>query len=258
MNEKFNRLNISSVLRDCALTYPEALIQAEMLDIPRIKYHISLVVERTTGNIRICDLGGGIGLFSVGCGALGMSSILVDDFRDNVNAKFESVPRVVHKKFNVEVISSDVIESPPAFERESLDVVTSFDSFEHWHHSPKHLFHEVMQWLKPNGLFVLGMPNCVNLRKRITVPFGYGKWSRMEDWYEESVFRGHVREPDVADLRYIGQSLKLKEIEIIGRNWLGYHSRFNWVRILTPFVDRPLGLFPSLCSDLYLIGRKSS
>ena len=69
----------------------------------------------------------------------------------------------------------------------------------------------------------------MNLRKRITVPLGYGKWSRMEDWYEEDRFRGHVREPDVADLRYIGADLDLKNIEILGRNWLGYQSRFNWV-----------------------------
>ena len=229
-----------------------------MIDVPRIAYNISLVLQRTGGNVRICDLGGGIGLFSVGCAAVGMSSILVDDFRDEVNAKFEDVPRTVHKKYNVEIISADVIETPPSFANESLDVVTSFDSFEHWHHSPKHLFQEVMKWLKPNGLFIIGMPNCVNLRKRITIPLGYGKWSQMEDWYEPDRFRGHVREPDVADLRYIGKNLGLKCIEIIGRNWLGYNSRFYWVRVMTQFIDIPLRLFPSLCSDLYLIGRKPS
>ncbi len=250
--------SIFGILRDCAREYPKDLIERELDDVLRIAFHISLVLQRTGGNVRICDLGGGIGLFSVGCAAIGMSSILVDDFRDKVNAEFEAVPRTLHKKYNVDVVSADVIEAPPSFASESLDVVTSFDSLEHWHHSPKPLFQEVMRWLKPNGLFILGAPNCVNLRKRITVPLGYGKWSSIEDWYEAVRFRGHVREPDVADLRYIGEKLGLENIEIMGRNWLGYRSRFNWVRVLVPLIDRPLRLFPALCSDLYLIGRKLS
>ena len=43
---------------------------------------------------------------------------------------------------------------------------------------------------------MVGVPNCVNLRKRLTVPLGRGKWSPMADWYEQPSFRGHVREPD--------------------------------------------------------------
>ncbi|MCK9418605.1 MAG: class I SAM-dependent methyltransferase [Nitrospirae bacterium] len=250
--------NLLTVLKDCAREYPKDLIDRELMDVPRIAFNISLVLQRTEGRVRICDLGGGIGLFSVGCAAIGMSSILVDDFRDKVNTEFEAVPRTVHNKYNVEVINTDVIETPPSFGIGSFDVVTTFDSLEHWHHSPKPLFRKVMQWLKPNGLLIIGMPNCVNLRKRITVPLGYGKWSRMEDWYEDDRFRGHVREPDVADLRYIGADLGLKNIEILGRNWLGYQSRFNWVRVMTPLIDMPLRLFPALCSDLYLIGRKPS
>jgi hypothetical protein len=88
--------------------------------------------------------------------------------------------------------------------------------------------------LKPGGLFFLGVPNCVNLRKRITVPLGAGKWSAIEEWYEREMFRGHVREPDVGDLRYIARDLGLRDVRIFGRNWLGYASRHGWVRALTP------------------------
>jgi hypothetical protein len=38
--------------------------------------------------------------------------------------------------------------------------------------------------------------------------------------------------------------------------WLGYDNRSAWVRRLTPVVDHPLRLIPSLCSNLYMIGRK--
>ena len=46
---------------------------------------------------------------------------------------------------------------------------------------------------------LLGVPNCVNLRKRITVPLGRGKWvvhGRLAR--QRPTSGGHVREPDVA------------------------------------------------------------
>lgn len=73
-----------------------------------------------------------------------------------------------------------------------------------------------MRAIKPGGGFILGVPNCVSLRKRLTVPFGYGKWSSMADWYELPVFRGNVREPDVADLVFIARDIRLVDIRNIG------------------------------------------
>lgn len=246
---------ITSRLREVAATYPRDLVPGQMTDITRIAFNISLVTQRKGRDVAVCDLGGGIGLFSVGCAALGMRSTLVDDFRDTINRQFSEVPELVHKKYGVTVVSSDVIESPPEFSAHSFDVITSFDSMEHWHHSPKELFHRLLNWLKPGGLLIIGVPNCVNLRKRVTVPFGIGKWSSMADWYEEPRFRQHVREPDTGDLRYIAKDLQLQDVEIIGRNWLGYVSRYGWIRAGSPYLDIPLRLFPSLCSDIYLVGR---
>jgi hypothetical protein len=78
----------------------------------------------------------------------------------------------------------------------------------------------------------------------------------MRDWYEVEQFRSHVREPDVTDLRYIAADLGLKNARVIGRNWSGYRSRLRAARIITPLIDRALRLRPSLCSDIYLVGRK--
>jgi SAM-dependent methyltransferase len=185
-----------------------------------------------------------------------MKSILVDDFSDGVNNEYGTLPETLHRNHGVQVVSADVIESPPHFEAGSLDVVTSFDSMEHWHHSPKRLFKSILTWLKPGGLFILGVPNCANLRKRLTLPFGRGKWSPMSEWYEAERFRGHVREPDVDDLHYIARDMGLRDVEIIGRNWLGYRSRYAFVRYLTPVFDLPLRATPSLCADIYLVARK--
>jgi len=248
---------VADVLARIVADYPAEQAEGQRRDIPRIAFNIGLVASRVQGNARVADIGGGLGLFSPGCAALGMSSVLVDDFRDLGNIPIaEHVIRRVHQKWGVEVISRDVVAEGVDFPNETLDAVTTFESMEHWHHSPKRLFQRLLAALKPGGLFVVSAPNCVNLRKRITVPLGIGKWSTMQDWYETEVFRGHVREPDVRDLQYIASDLRLQRTKILGRNWQGYDSRFGSLRALMPLVDRLARPFPAICADLYLVGHK--
>lgn len=246
--------NIKEVLRSIALKYPESMVEGQLRDIDRIAYHIGLVLEHKGRDVKIADIGGGVGLFSVGCAALGMQSLLIDDFGDEVNRQVGQSIFEIHKSYGVEIICKNAVENEIEFEPQSLDVVTTFDSMEHWHRSPKKLFRSVRMALKTNGLFILGVPNCVNLRKRIAVPFGYGKWSRMEDWYEQEIFRGHVREPDVKDLCCIARDMNLKKIRVLGQNWCGYQSSSKVVRFCTKVGDKLLRVIPSLCSDIYLIG----
>jgi hypothetical protein len=73
---------------------------------------------------------------------------------------------------------------------------------------------------------------------------------------DEQVFRGHVREPDVSDLRYIARDLQLTETRIIGRNWQGRVSPSALVRAMTAMFDLPLRINPAWCADIYLLGRK--
>lgn len=249
-------MDIERTLLEVARTYPARMVADQLRDIPRIAFNIRLALNgNDPKRLTLCDIGGGVGLFSTGCAALGIKTMLIDDFADPVNQKVGVEPFVVHKKYGVRVVSRDVIQRGVADIGERFDVVTSFDSMEHWHASPKALLREIReQLLTPGGRFVLGVPNCVNLRKRLTVPFGIGKWSPMQEWYEEATFRGHVREPDVGDLRYMAKDMGLRDVEIHGRNWLGYTSRFGFVRVGTRFADIPLRLFPALCSDIYLMG----
>jgi SAM-dependent methyltransferase len=251
------------VLYDVARQYPATLVDEQVFDIKRIAFNISIAVRAAVSSpvneLEICDLGGGVGLFSVGCAALGFKrSVLVDDFEDSINHQLGTSVLDLHRSYGVEIISRDVVQSGIEDIEGPFDIITSFDSMEHWHNSPKRLFESVFNKLRPNGVFVLGVPNCVNLRKRISVPFGIGKWSDMDSWYEADRFRGHVREPDTNDLLYIGRDMKLIDLKIYGTNWLGYGSRFRLVRLATLFLDYPLRLRPSLCSDIYLVGRKPS
>lgn len=250
-----NRPDIEKVLRQVSELYPPQLRVIQQRDITRVAFNIHLALNgKEPADSSICDIGGGIGLFSTGCAALGMTTLLIDDFGDQVNKEFGEAALAAHTKLRVRIESRDVLEGIEDI-NEQFDIVTTFDSMEHWRDSPKALFNHIRQHLlKPGGRFVLGVPNCVNLRKRITVPLGIGKWSRMSDWYEEPVFRAHVREPDVDDLWYIARDMSLKNPQILGRNWLAYDSPFSIVRLLIPMLDGPLRFFPRLCANIYLTG----
>jgi 2-polyprenyl-3-methyl-5-hydroxy-6-metoxy-1,4-benzoquinol methylase len=250
--------DLIALLHDIAEKYPSEIAGLQHQDVPRIAFNIELVLSRRGSHCRICDLGGGIGLFSIGCAAIGMEATLVDDFRDSIADDLQERTLNLHRSYGVTVMSRDLIRNDIDLHPESIDAVTSFESMEHWHHSPKRLFGAVSRALIPGGLFVLATPNCFNLRKRLTTPLGIGGWSRMEDWYEAPVFRGHVREPSVADLKYIARDMQLADTNILGRNWTGRNSRLWVTRTLAPVLDHALRFFPSLCSDIYLIGTKPS
>ncbi len=252
---------LAAILGRVAGEYPYNLAVAQRRDVPRIEFHIraalDAVAPKRPAEISICDIGGGIGLFSVGCAAAGFRRVvLIDDFRDRVNKEVGVDVLDLHRGYGVEVYGRDVVDEGLDGIDGEFDAITSFDSIEHWHQSPKRLFREVLARLTEGGAFVLGAPNCVNLRKRITVPLGYGKWSSMHAWYEEENFRGHVREPDLADLKYIAADMGLVDIRVFGRNWLGCDHSRRMVRTVARLLDWPLRAVPSLCSDIYVVGRK--
>jgi SAM-dependent methyltransferase len=201
-------------------------------------------------------VGGGIGAFNPALALASFDITLVDDFADPVNSEFPVDGLDVHSRVGVRVVSVDASGPDFAPEPNSYDVVTCIDSIEHWHRSPKASLHKMVGALKPGGTLIVGMPNSVNLRKRITVPFGRGKWSPIDAWYEEPEFRSHVREPDVDDLRYIARDLGLSDVEILGRNWAGMASDNGLIRRLARLGDPLLKLRPTLCSDLYLLGKR--
>jgi len=254
-------MNLEKKLIEISNEYPDIMISSMLLDVNRVSHDINLVINsckfKSPFDLEICDLGGGFSHFLIGCASINFKrTVLVDDFDDPNNHVLGTAPLKIHKKYGVEVFSQDVIEKGFNNIDGYFDVITSFDSMEHWHNSPKKLFHEVANKLKKNGIFIIGVPNCVNLRKRITVPFGFGKWSPMSSWYEQEKFRGHVREPDVSDLIYMANDIKLTNIKIYGRNWLGLTSNNKFIRVLSRMIDPILKFFPSLCSDLYMVGTK--
>jgi 2-polyprenyl-3-methyl-5-hydroxy-6-metoxy-1,4-benzoquinol methylase len=251
-------MNNKNVLRkklaEIVSQYPEDLAKSHIKNIDRMAFNIGLVLDRKGSDVKICDMGGGYSLFAVGCAAMGMKSVLIDDFKDPVVGQTDS-PLELFRSYGVEIISMDGVQEALPFEPGSIDVFTMFEAIEHFHHSPKSLLHQMKATLSDDGLLILSAPNSVNIRKRLAVPLGYSNWSSMGSWYELEVFRGHVREPTVSDLKYIAHDLGLRDIEVLGLNWMGLRNSRAIVRIMAKLIDPVLRLKPSLCSNLYLIGR---
>lgn len=246
---------VDKLVRKYWVGYPQYVtdcyVARHVFEIGLLKHALGQVNGRT-----VVDVGGGWGAFASSCAALGMKAILVDDFGDSGKSNKQDPRQSLPRDYGINVVRRDVIKDGLGLAPGSVDAIVSFDMIEHLHASPKRFLHDAITSLRKDGVLLLGAPNCVNMRKRITVPLGRGKWSDFSAWYDTNEFRGHVREPDVQDLRRIAQDIALYDYRVLGRNWLGHKNQNQLIRIACRATDRMLRFFPSLCSDLYLLGWK--
>jgi SAM-dependent methyltransferase len=234
----------AAILREASALYPAALQPVMEVGVPRLAWQLDLIRRTVPHGGKVMDIGGGIGLFSPSLGRAGYRTTLVDKFDDPVNKHYPIASLRTHD--GVEIIEADATRYIPP--ENSFDAISCIHSIEHWHRSPKTALHAMMRALKPGGMLLIGVPNCVHLKHRIGTLFGRNKWSPMEDWYERPAFRSHVREPDVDDLHYIAKDIGLTNYRIIGRNWV-----INAGPLMRG-IDWLLQFRSTLCKDLYLIG----
>lgn len=224
--------------------------------VARSAFDLSLITAELQPGATVVDVGGGSGLLALALARRGYRAILIDDFFEH---KRDPAGRLLFdhlERGGVEIHDRDVVASGLGLQPESVDAVSAFHVLEHLHGSPRGWFQEAVAALRPGGTFVLAGPNAVNLRKRLTVPLGKTNWSTLAEWYYEPVFRGHVREPVVADFAEIAGDLGLERVRVVGRNFLGGASPRRARRVAARLLDRQLRLRPSLCSDLYVVGTK--
>lgn len=239
---------------------PEFWRQFRRPQLPRVCEEVSWIF--TPGGT-VVDLGGGPGFHVSICSCLGMKAYSVDNYKSigkgticdhfiEPNLEAERIAA----RLGVQFVHTDIVDWEPAFGRDSIDAIMSFDNIEHLVHSPRNTYRKIVQCLKPQGLFLLGGPNAANLLKRARLLRGKNIFSAMDEWYLHERFIGHIREPIIADLKFIARDLDLDVLNIAGRNWLGLNKLGTRAASLARGFDRALRLFPSLCSDIYVLAQK--
>jgi SAM-dependent methyltransferase len=235
----------------------------------RQEFYIRLLAQHDLlkKGLRIADLGGGSAWFIVVLAQMGLDATLVDDFWGGGHVEANVYRQQLSflegfEKLGVKIQSQDLISKPLQMPDESLDVVTCFHTLEHWHHSPKKLFAEIRRVLRPGGHVIFATPNVVNLRKRVYTVLGKSPFANLDEWYQHEVFRGHVREPSIADLHQLYQWNGFQVVATYGRNFIGQDS------VALSFLPAPLRrslagtsvkllqMVPSLCSDIHVVGIK--
>lgn len=238
--------------------------QSTRLD-SRQEFYLQLLAENglLRPGTRIVDLGGGASNFTAVLSRMGLEASLVDDFGGGGGVDTRDLAWLdVYRELGVKVYSQDLLSQPLPFPAESVDVLTCFHSLEHWHHSPRRLFAEIQRILRPEGYIVLATPNAVNLRKRIYAVVGLNPAPDLMTWYKGDVYRGHVREPSVADLHRLLDMNGFRALSTYGRNFIGQEShalsflprKVRWT--LARGSQGVLAFFPSLCSDIHVVGQK--
>lgn len=214
-------------------------------------------------NGTVVDLGGSSGFHCMICSKLGMKAICIDNFKVRPKGhicdfwfEHDLECEKIASRLGVEFMHVDMLEWNPSFAENSIDVVMTFDVIEHLYRSPKSIYSKMVVALRHDGHFLIGGPNAANLLKRIRVPLGKNIFARLDEWWAHDYFIGHVREPIVADLRFIAKDLGLDILHVFGRNWLGMENNSLVIRTAAIVGDKFLRKVPSLCSNIYLLAKK--
>lgn len=139
------------------------------------------------------------------------------------------------------------------FPNRQYDVLMSHDVLEHLHSSPRVLMNSLLEYVRPEGIMVITVPNAANLRKRLHLLLGKTNYNRFEYYYwYPGLWRGHVREYVRKDLLLLNKFLGLELLE------LGtYHLQLD---VLPSFARKPFSwfsnFFPDVRDSWMLISRK--
>jgi 2-polyprenyl-3-methyl-5-hydroxy-6-metoxy-1,4-benzoquinol methylase len=217
-------------------------------------------LPKTPGRtLRVLELGIGWGGASLCLARAGAYVVGLDDFEDGFESQGIPQMRFLAAQ-GVHVVRGSVLQVP--LRKSSFDIVILNDVLEHMS-VPKRLLRAVGDLLRPDGLFVMEVPNSVALYKRVRVLCGLSNYFRMEHFFRDDDYRGHVREYTKAEIRYMLEKTGFAPIEIRGVNqahrpWFESHGPQLVTRPVLRIYDALAGLRDSWKDHFCCLARKNS
>lgn len=204
-------------------------------------------------------------LLDIGCGALdkpfvfqqmGYQCFGCDTFEDPWHSKPENLDPVLNfaKQLGVPVHTQGGDYSLP-WEPQSFDIVTITNVIEHLHESPREILNFAGEYLKPEGLLLVSMPNSVNLRKRLDVIMGRTNYTPVQGFYDYiGPWTGHVRE---FTLEETSQIVEWTGFQVVGKKM--FHGMLK-SRLRNPALRAVFkglcGIWPKYKDSLLIVGKK--
>lgn len=216
------------------------------------------LVSAAGGRPKVLELGVGWGGASLCLARAGAMVVGIDDFSDGFES--QGIPQMEFlAAHRVHAIRGDVLQVP--LRAGSFDVVILNDVLEHMS-VPKRLLRTINALLKPQGVFIMEVPNAVALYKRLRVLCGETNYFRMEHFFRDEDYRGHVREYTESEIRYMLERTGFTPIEIKGVNqahrpWFESHTNRLAAAPVLRVYDAIAGLKHSWKDHYCCLGRKT-
>ena len=211
----------------------------------------STVVRHLPPGSTILDFGSGPCDKTAVLQVLGYTCTAIDDLSDHWHTKNGNKELILEFIQNMGIRYSSGLDLEPP--HGGYDMLMMQDVLEHLHNSPRCLVNNLLELVKPGGLFFATVPNAVNIRKRISVLFGRTNLPNFDlfYWYPDP-WRGHVREYTKTDLQRLVTFLALEILELRGC----HHMLEVLPRFVRPIYTSVTLLFPAWRDTWLLVARK--
>lgn len=219
MNKKNTSVNIDTIINDIQLNFPFKNYFENGFSIH--KSILNEIQKFTTSGAKILDLGCGACDKVATLSAAGYRCTGYDDFNDPWHRKNDNLNKIKNfaSKFSVNIIEAKGKALP--FSDNEFDAVILNDVIEHLHESPQYLLNEACRCIKKGGILLITVPNAVNIRKRLFVIAGKTNYPPFEEYFwNEGIWRGHIREYVKDDLLQLAKFMKLNIIQINSSDYM--------------------------------------